>query len=80
MLKHTCDSTAKPAIAKHTLSGMDEAGLLRSEFDKHADVADGNKGERRMSTAGLACLMRAQGLSRGRAVLGVRSVRPKIWL
>ena len=42
---------------------LDDAELCR-EFDAHADLAD-DKGERRMSKAGLASFMRAQGLAHG---------------
>ena len=50
------------------LSCLDDAGLRR-EFDKHADCAAGadGEGERRMSTAGLASLMRAKELAHGNA-------------
>jgi hypothetical protein len=46
------------------LSCLDDAGLRR-EFDAHADLED--KGERRMSKAGLAKFMGAKGLAHGDA-------------
>jgi len=48
------------------LSGMDDAGLRR-EFGAHADLAADDKGERRMSKAGLASFMRARGVAHGDA-------------
>ena len=48
------------------LIGMDDAGLRR-EFDTHADLAADDKGERRMSKAGLASFMHGQGLAHGDA-------------
>jgi hypothetical protein len=59
---------APPAIPHAlllALIGMDDAGLRR-EFDAHALAAD-DKGERRMSKAGLASFMHAQGLAHGDA-------------
>ena len=38
---------------------------LRREFDTHADLAADDKGERRMSKAGLASFMHGQGLCDG---------------
>ena len=46
------------------LSCLDDAGLRR-EFDAHVDLED--KGERRMSKAGLAKFMGAKGLAHGEA-------------
>ena len=48
------------------LIGMDDAGLRR-EFDAHADLAADDKGERRMSKAGLASCMPAKGSAHGDA-------------
>ena len=56
---------APPAIPHAlllALIGMDDAGLRR-EFDAHADLAADDKGERRMSKAGLASFMHGQGLA-----------------
>ena len=58
---------APPAIPHAlllALIGMDDAGLRR-EFDTHADLAADDKGERRMSKAGLASFMHGQGLCDG---------------
>jgi hypothetical protein len=60
---------APPAIPHAlllALIGMDDAGLRR-EFDAHADLAADDKGERRMSKAGLASFMHGQGLAHGDA-------------
>jgi len=60
---------APPAIPHAlllALIGMDDAGLRR-EFDAHADLSADDKGERRMSKAGLASFMHGQGLAHGDA-------------
>ena len=77
MLEFNAEGAAKIAFRKipHALmlvlSCLDDAGLRR-EFDAHADLAAlaasaEDKGERRMSKAGLAKFMSAKGLAHGEA-------------
>ena len=56
--------TEIPHALMLVLSCLDDAGLRR-EFDAHVDLED--KGERRMSKAGLAKFMSAKGLAHGEA-------------
>ena len=68
MLEFNAEGAAKIAFPEipHSLmlvlSCLDDAGLRR-EFDAHVDLED--KGERRMSKAGLAKFMGAKGLAHG---------------
>jgi hypothetical protein len=70
VLEFNAEGAAKIAFRKipHALmlvlSCLDDAGLRR-EFDAHVDLED--KGERRMSKAGLAKFMSAKGLAHGEA-------------
>jgi hypothetical protein len=70
VLEFNAEGAAKIAFRKipHALmlvlSCLDDAGLRR-EFDAHVDLED--KGERRMSKAGLAKFMGAKGLAHGEA-------------
>ncbi len=61
---HRAEPPAIPHALMLVLSCLDDAGLRR-EFDAHVDLED--KGERRMSKAGLAKFMGAKGLAHGEA-------------
>jgi len=68
---HRAEPPAIPHALMLVLSCLDDAGLRR-EFDAHADLAAlaasaEDKGERRMSKAGLAKFMGAKGLAHGEA-------------